>query len=149
MQEHIVANRVCVFACAVTCLPSQLRRHRNTGSSMKRWWPRLRRGVSSVEWTEAADSASMLLSFFSLQPGTLHNSSDSISVQSVVRSSLSRVILCLMISAELKEAQRRKKQLEDRCKLEESIGTAAQTWNQEILPNWSTVWVQKRLWFEL
>ncbi|KAF0038980.1 hypothetical protein F2P81_009464 [Scophthalmus maximus] len=40
---------------------------------------------------------------------------------------------------ELKEAQRRKKQLEDRCKLEESIGTAAQTWNQEILPNWSTL----------
>ena len=42
-------------------------------------------------------------------------------------------------STELKEAQRRKKQLEDRCKLEESIGTAAQTWNQEILPNWSTM----------
>lgn len=42
-------------------------------------------------------------------------------------------------SAELKEAQKRKKQLEDRCKLEESIGSAAQTWNQEILPNWSTM----------
>ncbi|TNN27689.1 TBC1 domain family member 14 [Liparis tanakae] len=40
---------------------------------------------------------------------------------------------------ELKEAQKRKKQLEDRCKLEESIGTAAQTWNQEILPNWTTL----------
>lgn len=41
--------------------------------------------------------------------------------------------------AELKEAQKRKKQLEDRCKLEESIGTAVQTWNQDILPNWSTM----------
>uniref|UniRef100_H2M4S7 TBC1 domain family member 14 n=1 Tax=Oryzias latipes TaxID=8090 RepID=H2M4S7_ORYLA len=34
---------------------------------------------------------------------------------------------------ELKEAQRRKKKLEDRCKHEENIGTAAQIWNQEIL----------------
>lgn len=50
--------------------------------------------------------------------------------------------LLMLVSVELKDAQKRKKQLEDRCKLEESIGTAAQTWNQEILPNWSTVWVQ-------
>ncbi|KAM9718364.1 TBC1 domain family member 14 isoform 1-T1 [Menidia menidia] len=52
---------------------------------------------------------------------------------------------------ELKEAQRRKKQLEDRCKLEESIGTAAQTWNQEILPNWSTMCTSRRvrdLWWQ-
>uniref|UniRef100_A0A8D3AQY8 TBC1 domain family member 14 n=1 Tax=Scophthalmus maximus TaxID=52904 RepID=A0A8D3AQY8_SCOMX len=52
---------------------------------------------------------------------------------------------------ELKEAQRRKKQLEDRCKLEESIGTAAQTWNQEILPNWSTLCTSRRvrdLWWQ-
>uniref|UniRef100_A0A3B4GY80 TBC1 domain family member 14 n=1 Tax=Pundamilia nyererei TaxID=303518 RepID=A0A3B4GY80_9CICH len=52
---------------------------------------------------------------------------------------------------ELKEAQRRKKQLEDRCKLEESIGTAAQTWNQDILPNWSTVCTSRRvrdLWWQ-
>nr|XP_046237172.1 TBC1 domain family member 14 isoform X2 [Scatophagus argus] len=52
---------------------------------------------------------------------------------------------------ELKEAQKRKKQLEDRCKLEESIGTAAQTWNQEILPNWSTVCTSRRvrdLWWQ-
>lgn len=44
-----------------------------------------------------------------------------------------------LLSAELKEAQRRKKKLEDRCKHEENIGTAAQIWNQEILPNWSTM----------
>ncbi|KAM9836802.1 TBC1 domain family member 14 isoform 1-T1 [Aulostomus maculatus] len=52
---------------------------------------------------------------------------------------------------ELKEAQKRKKQLEDRCKLEESIGTAAQTWNQEILPNWSTLCTSRRvrdLWWQ-
>ncbi|KAE8278889.1 TBC1 domain family member 14 [Larimichthys crocea] len=52
---------------------------------------------------------------------------------------------------ELKEAQKRRKQLEDRCKLEESIGTAAQTWNQEILPNWSTMCTSRRvrdLWWQ-
>ncbi|KAM6909007.1 TBC1 domain family member 14-like [Xenentodon cancila] len=52
---------------------------------------------------------------------------------------------------EMKEAQKRKKQLEDRCKLEESIGTAAQTWNQEILPNWSTMCTSRRvrdLWWQ-
>lgn len=46
---------------------------------------------------------------------------------------------CALLSAELKDAQKRKKQLEDRCKLEESIGNAAQTWNLDILPNWTTV----------
>lgn len=40
---------------------------------------------------------------------------------------------------ELKEAQRRKRQLEERCRLEESIGNAALTWNNEILPNWETM----------
>ncbi|XP_041634888.1 TBC1 domain family member 14 isoform X2 [Cheilinus undulatus] len=52
---------------------------------------------------------------------------------------------------EMKEAQKRKKQLEDRCKLEESIGTAAQTWNLEILPNWSTMCTSRRvrdLWWQ-
>ncbi|XP_051918353.1 TBC1 domain family member 14 isoform X1 [Hippocampus zosterae] len=52
---------------------------------------------------------------------------------------------------ELKEAQKRKKQLEQRCKLEESIGSAAQTWNQEILPNWSAMCTSRRvrdLWWQ-
>ncbi|XP_054656645.1 TBC1 domain family member 14 isoform X2 [Dunckerocampus dactyliophorus] len=52
---------------------------------------------------------------------------------------------------ELKEAQKRRKQLEDRCKLEESIGSAAQTWNQEILPNWSAMCTSRRvrdLWWQ-
>ncbi|NXX27271.1 TBC14 protein, partial [Nicator chloris] len=40
---------------------------------------------------------------------------------------------------ELKEAQKRKKQLEERCKLEDSIGNAVLTWNNEILPNWETM----------
>lgn len=40
---------------------------------------------------------------------------------------------------ELKEAQRRKKQLEERCRVEESIGNAVLTWNNEVLPNWETM----------
>ncbi|XP_077445910.1 TBC1 domain family member 14 [Stigmatopora argus] len=51
---------------------------------------------------------------------------------------------------ELKEALKRKKQLEERCKVEESIGSAAQTWNREILPNWSSMSVTRRardLWW--
>uniref|UniRef100_A0A672RRM1 TBC1 domain family member 14 n=1 Tax=Sinocyclocheilus grahami TaxID=75366 RepID=A0A672RRM1_SINGR len=52
---------------------------------------------------------------------------------------------------ELKEAQKRKKQLEDRCKLEERIGNAALTWSQEILPNWQSMCSSKRvrdLWWQ-
>lgn len=52
---------------------------------------------------------------------------------------------------ELKEAQKRKKQLEDRCKLEDSIGNAALTWSQEILPNWQSMCSLKRvrdLWWQ-
>lgn len=41
--------------------------------------------------------------------------------------------------AELKEAQRRKKQLEERCRQEDSIGNAVLTWNNEILPHWETM----------
>nr|DBA29340.1 TPA: hypothetical protein GDO54_009571 [Pyxicephalus adspersus] len=40
---------------------------------------------------------------------------------------------------EFKEAQKKKKQLQERCKLEESIVNAALTWNTEILPNWETM----------
>ncbi|KAG8508684.1 TBC1 domain family member 14 [Galemys pyrenaicus] len=40
---------------------------------------------------------------------------------------------------ELKEAQRRKKQLEQRCRMEERIGDAVLAWNNEILPNWDTM----------
>ncbi|KAG8453467.1 hypothetical protein GDO86_000193 [Hymenochirus boettgeri] len=46
---------------------------------------------------------------------------------------------------EFKDAQRRKKQLEERCKLEESIGNAALTWNNEILPNWETMCCSRRV----
>uniref|UniRef100_A0A8C2QAF0 TBC1 domain family, member 14 n=1 Tax=Cyprinus carpio TaxID=7962 RepID=A0A8C2QAF0_CYPCA len=52
---------------------------------------------------------------------------------------------------ELKEAQKRRKQLEDRCKHEESIGNAALTWSQEILPNWQSMCSSKRvrdLWWQ-
>lgn len=52
---------------------------------------------------------------------------------------------------ELKEARRRKKQLEERCRLEESIGNAALTWNNEVLPHWETVWCSRRvrdLWWQ-
>ncbi|KAI5085446.1 TBC1 domain family member 14 isoform X2, partial [Silurus meridionalis] len=40
----------------------------------------------------------------------------------------------------LKEAQKRRRQLEERVRLEESIGNAALTWSQEILPNWNSVY---------
>ncbi|KAJ8262116.1 hypothetical protein GJAV_G00162400 [Gymnothorax javanicus] len=46
---------------------------------------------------------------------------------------------------EIKEAQKRRKQLEDRCKLEDSIGNAAHTWNHEILPNWETMCTSRRV----
>ncbi|XP_048220488.1 TBC1 domain family member 14 isoform X2 [Perognathus longimembris pacificus] len=52
---------------------------------------------------------------------------------------------------ELKEAQRRKKQLEARCRVEESIGNAVLTWNNEILPNWETMWCSRKvrdLWWQ-
>ncbi|XP_030347473.1 TBC1 domain family member 14 isoform X2 [Strigops habroptila] len=52
---------------------------------------------------------------------------------------------------ELKEAQKRKKQLEERCKLEESIGNAVLTWNNEILPNWETMCCSRKvreLWWQ-
>ncbi|XP_074206802.1 TBC1 domain family member 14 isoform X2 [Camelus bactrianus] len=52
---------------------------------------------------------------------------------------------------ELKEAQRRKKQLEERCRLEDSIGNAVLTWNNEILPNWETMWCSRKvrdLWWQ-
>uniref|UniRef100_A0A671NPM3 TBC1 domain family member 14-like n=1 Tax=Sinocyclocheilus anshuiensis TaxID=1608454 RepID=A0A671NPM3_9TELE len=48
-------------------------------------------------------------------------------------------------------AQKRKKQLEDRCKHEESVGNAALTWSQEILPNWQSMCSSKRvrdLWWQ-
>lgn len=51
---------------------------------------------------------------------------------------VNRVFLFVVIP-ELKEAQRRKKQLEERCRQEESIGNAVLTWNNEILPNWETM----------
>ncbi|XP_033614807.1 TBC1 domain family member 14 isoform X1 [Fukomys damarensis] len=52
---------------------------------------------------------------------------------------------------ELREAQRRKKQLEERCRVEESIGNAVLTWNNEILPNWDTMWCSRKvrdLWWQ-
>lgn len=52
---------------------------------------------------------------------------------------------------ELKEAQRRKKQLEERCRVEESIGNAVLTWNNEVLPNWETMWCSRKvrdLWWQ-
>ncbi|XP_043400622.1 TBC1 domain family member 14 isoform X2 [Chelonia mydas] len=52
---------------------------------------------------------------------------------------------------ELKEAQRRKKLLEERCRLEESIGNAVLIWNNEILPNWETMCCSRKvreLWWQ-
>ncbi|XP_062849534.1 TBC1 domain family member 14-like [Trichomycterus rosablanca] len=52
---------------------------------------------------------------------------------------------------ELKEAQRKRKQLEERARLEESIGNAALTWSQEILPDWNSMHCTRRvrdLWWQ-
>ncbi|XP_055988892.1 TBC1 domain family member 14 isoform X1 [Sorex fumeus] len=52
---------------------------------------------------------------------------------------------------ELREAQRRRKQLEERCRLEENIGNAVLTWNNEILPHWETMWCSRKvrdLWWQ-
>ncbi|XP_066429415.1 TBC1 domain family member 14 isoform X2 [Eleutherodactylus coqui] len=46
---------------------------------------------------------------------------------------------------EFKEAQRKKKQLAERCKLEESIGNAALIWNNEILPNWESMCCSRKV----
>ncbi|KAG8591371.1 hypothetical protein GDO81_000148 [Engystomops pustulosus] len=46
---------------------------------------------------------------------------------------------------EFKEAQRKKKQLEERCKLEESIGNAAMMWNNEVLPNWESMCCSRKV----
>ncbi|CAN2388582.1 TBC1 domain family member 14 [Pristimantis euphronides] len=46
---------------------------------------------------------------------------------------------------EYKDAQRKKKQLAERCKLEESIGNAALTWNNEILPNWESMCCSRKV----
>lgn len=165
---------MCVCVTGI-CLPSQLRKPRNTDSSMKRWWPRPRREVrASLEdysdWHISYHNKSLAFADFQLQVDvkTVFRglSADvwkhgvclepSQTIRSYVQPtkslslifllsgffSLSRLISWHLLFVELKDAQKRKKQLEDRCKLEESIGSAAQTWNQEILPNWSTMWVQ-------
>ncbi|XP_007895912.1 TBC1 domain family member 14 isoform X2 [Callorhinchus milii] len=52
---------------------------------------------------------------------------------------------------ELKDAQKRRKLLEERCKLEETIGNAVLTWNNDILPNWETVYQSRKvreLWWQ-
>ncbi|XP_069782082.1 TBC1 domain family member 14-like isoform X2 [Narcine bancroftii] len=52
---------------------------------------------------------------------------------------------------EQKDAQRRRKLLEDRCKLEETIGNAVMTWNNEVLPNWEAMCSSRKvrdLWWQ-
>ncbi|XP_072112371.1 TBC1 domain family member 14-like [Mobula birostris] len=52
---------------------------------------------------------------------------------------------------EQKDAQRRRKLLEDRCKLEDTIGNAVMTWNNEVLPNWETMCNSRKvrdLWWQ-
>ncbi|XP_040275061.1 TBC1 domain family member 14 isoform X1 [Bufo bufo] len=46
---------------------------------------------------------------------------------------------------EFKEAQRKKKQLAERCKLEESIGNAALMWNNDVLPNWESMCCSRKV----
>lgn len=114
--------------------PSQPKRPRSTDSSMRRWWPRPRREVSSRGIKVPVLKLGTLLLATDLDYG--HRAFHLLFLKSPLF--CIRPTLPTTLCVELKEAQKRKKQLEDRCKLEESIGTAAQIWNLEILPNWST-----------
>lgn len=117
---------MCLCLCAAVIFqPNQPRRRRNTDSNMKRWWPRPRREVRSPDSSSPSLPLTRCTAYVLFLPSPLS------------------------FPAEMKEAQKRKKQLEDRCKLEESIGTAAQTWNQEILPHWSTVWVPRVFYVQM
>lgn len=52
---------------------------------------------------------------------------------------------------ELKEAQRRQRQREEQCRLEDSIGSALLAWTNDILPNWDAMWSSRRareLWWQ-
>ena len=41
--------------------------------------------------------------------------------------------------SELKEAQRKKRQMKERIRQEESIASAMVIWNNDILPHWETM----------
>lgn len=47
----------------------------------------------------------------------------------------------LCVSSEVKEAQRKKRQMKERHRREESISNAMVVWNAEILPHWDVMYV--------
>lgn len=49
------------------------------------------------------------------------------------------------VSSEVKEAQRKKRQMKERHRREESISNAMVIWNAEILPHWDIMYVCRRL----
>ena len=53
--------------------------------------------------------------------------------------------LCLCLSSEVKEAQRKKRQMKERHKQEDIISNAMVIWNTEILPHWDTMYVSTSL----
>lgn len=51
----------------------------------------------------------------------------------------------MYVNAELKEAQKKKQQMKERFKQEDSIVNAMVVWNTEILPNWDSMWAPHAL----
>lgn len=47
--------------------------------------------------------------------------------------------ICAPLPTELKEAQRKRKEMKERFKQEDSIANAMVVWNHDILPNWDNM----------
>lgn len=51
------------------------------------------------------------------------------------------LVVPVCLPSELKEAQRRQQQKEERFRQEEEISNTSLVWNQHILPRWDAMWV--------
>lgn len=51
------------------------------------------------------------------------------------------ISICRLSIPELKEAQKKKRQMKERHRQEDSISNAMVVWNNEILPHWDTTYV--------
>lgn len=52
---------------------------------------------------------------------------------------VSYLSVCVCVCTELKEAQKKKQQMRERFKQEDSIVNAMVVWNTEVLPNWDSM----------
>ena len=95
-----------------TFQPSLRRRLRDTDRSMTRWWQEPREEVPTTH-TQTHTHGHTHTHTYGLTPS-------------------------LGVS-ELKEAQRKKRQMKERIRQEESIASAMVIWNNDILPHWETM----------